>query len=146
MTFGERIKDRRLELGLTLKQLAEKLDISEATMQRYESGKIKNLSPEKVSRIAEALEMPAGWLLGEDETVTIEKHTYTMELRQPEYLLLQWFRNCNDAERSAIRALLFSMNNAKSRETELLVKLDHAEEFIEDAGLGSEYRSAYPTA
>ena len=38
------IKNRRLELGLTLKDVANALGVSEATVQRYESGDIKILS------------------------------------------------------------------------------------------------------
>ena len=40
--INERIKQRRIENGLTLLQVANALGVKEATAQRYESGEIKN--------------------------------------------------------------------------------------------------------
>ena len=42
-TLQERIKERRLASGFTLLEVAEMLGVKEATMQRYESGEIKNM-------------------------------------------------------------------------------------------------------
>ena len=46
--LNQRIKERRLAQGLTLAQVAEKLGVKEATVQRYESGDIKNIKHEFV--------------------------------------------------------------------------------------------------
>lgn len=37
------LKAKRKELGLTLAQIAEKIGVTEATVQRWESGNIKSL-------------------------------------------------------------------------------------------------------
>ena len=37
------IKNRRLELDLTMKDVAKALGVSEATVSRYESGEIQNM-------------------------------------------------------------------------------------------------------
>lgn len=42
MTLGERIQKRREELNMTQLQLAEAIGVKEATVSRYESGKIPN--------------------------------------------------------------------------------------------------------
>lgn len=42
---SEELKRLRLENGLTLKDVAARLDITEATVSRYESGAIKRISP-----------------------------------------------------------------------------------------------------
>ena len=44
MSLGERIKDKRESHGLTLKELSERIGVTEATLSRYESNQIKNLS------------------------------------------------------------------------------------------------------
>ena len=64
MSLSNTIKRRRSELGLTLKELSDKLGVSEATVQRYESGAIKQLRYGKISKLAEILEVSPAELLG----------------------------------------------------------------------------------
>ncbi len=64
------LKTRRKELGLTLAQVAERMGVAEATVQRWESGNIKSVRYEKIDKLAEILKVnPAafmGW--GSQET------------------------------------------------------------------------------
>ena len=63
------LKNRRKELGLTLSQIADQMGVSEATVQRWESGNIKNLRHERVGPLAELLRVSPAVLMGwEDET------------------------------------------------------------------------------
>ncbi len=64
MDFGLRIKQRREELGLTLKDVALKLNVSEATVQRYESGEIQTPRRERLSALASALNVDVNYLAG----------------------------------------------------------------------------------
>ena len=43
MAVQDIIKSRRKELKLTLKEVADKLHVSEGTVSRYESGDIQNM-------------------------------------------------------------------------------------------------------
>ncbi len=47
------LKAKRKELGLTLAQIAEKIGVTEATVQRWESGNIKSLRHERIAKLAE---------------------------------------------------------------------------------------------
>lgn len=49
------MKKKRLERGLTLKQIADKIGVTEATVQRWESGNIKSLRQGRISQLAEIL-------------------------------------------------------------------------------------------
>ena len=60
----ERIKSRRLELGFTLLEMADLLGVKEATMQRYESGEIKNIKHDTIVAIAEILKCTPQYLMG----------------------------------------------------------------------------------
>lgn len=60
----DNIKKRRKELNKTLLDVAESLGITEATMQRYESGAIKNIPYEKIEQIAEVLNCTPQYLMG----------------------------------------------------------------------------------
>lgn len=62
MTTGERIRARRLELGLTQRALSERCGIAEPTLRRYEAGKL-NPKLSTCQTIATALEVPVVYLL-----------------------------------------------------------------------------------
>lgn len=58
------IKSRRLELGLTLKDVADALGVAESTILRYETSDIKNMGIDKVEALAKILECSPEYLLG----------------------------------------------------------------------------------
>lgn len=63
MSIGENIKKLRKNKGLSQKQLAEILNLSEITIRRYE--KCSNIPTiETINKIADALGMPLSELLG----------------------------------------------------------------------------------
>lgn len=61
------IKQRRNELGLTLLQIAEAVGVSEATVQRWESGNIKTLRHDNLIKLSEVLNLSPPALMGWDE-------------------------------------------------------------------------------
>ena len=64
MAVQDIIKSRRKELKLTLKEVAERLHVSEGTVSRYESGEIQNMGIDKIASLARALECSPGYLMG----------------------------------------------------------------------------------
>lgn len=64
MILEERMRDRRKELDLTLADIAKAVGVSEATVQRWESGKIKNLRYERIPALAVALHTTPAYLMG----------------------------------------------------------------------------------
>lgn len=63
MTNGERIKQARLQRGMTQKELAEKLGVSESYVSQYERS-VRNPKRDTLQKIAEALETTADALRG----------------------------------------------------------------------------------
>ena len=63
-TLQDRIKQRRIALGLTLAQVADKLNVKEATVQRYESGEIKNIKHETIVALSVILCCTPQYLMG----------------------------------------------------------------------------------
>ena len=57
MTSQNLIKNRRLELGLTMKQVADAVGVSEATVSRWESGEIANMRRSRIVKLASVLNM-----------------------------------------------------------------------------------------
>lgn len=58
------LKQRRRELGLTLAQIADEMGVTEATVQRWESGNIKTIRYEKISKLADILNISPSSLMG----------------------------------------------------------------------------------
>lgn len=57
MEVKDIIKSRRLELGMTMKELAKAVGVSEATISRWESGDIENMRRDKIAALAKALQL-----------------------------------------------------------------------------------------
>ncbi len=64
MTIGERIKERRKELGLTVDELAERLGKNRATIYRYESNDIEKLPTTVLEPLAKVLNVTPAYLMG----------------------------------------------------------------------------------
>ena len=67
MGLKENIKNRRLELNLTLEDVSKKLSISKPTLHRYESGVISNIPSDKIEKLAAILETTPSCLMGWEE-------------------------------------------------------------------------------
>lgn len=70
MGLSNILRKRRKELGLTLAEIAAKMGVSEATVQRWESGNIKNMRQERISSLAEVLHVTPAYLMGWEEEST----------------------------------------------------------------------------
>lgn len=68
MTIADRIRNRRIELGLSVDDLADRLCKNRATVYRYESNYIKNYSPDVISSLAEALQTTPAYFYGYEDT------------------------------------------------------------------------------
>ncbi len=70
MTIGERIKNRRVELGLSVEELARLLGKNRATIYRYESDEIENLPITVLEPLAQVLHTTPAQLMGWDSNVS----------------------------------------------------------------------------
>lgn len=71
-TINDRIKEMRTKKGFTLAYVADLLGIKEATMQRYESGEIKNIKHETISKLAEIFDCSPSYLMGWEDAESPE--------------------------------------------------------------------------
>jgi len=70
MTTGERMKQRRKELGLSAEKVAERLGVSPATIYRYEKGDIEKVPADSLTEIAKILQTTPAYLMGWEEQPT----------------------------------------------------------------------------
>ncbi len=75
------LKQRRMELGLTMLDVAKLVGVSEATISRYESGNIKNMRRDRIEKYAKALKVsPSDFLdINDDESSESSDFSELME-------------------------------------------------------------------
>lgn len=86
MTLSQLISERRRELGLTLEEVGNRIGVTRATVQRWESGNIKALKWTNAIQLAKALEIDPDELRNvapeRDDTLTDdERHLIDMYRR-----------------------------------------------------------------
>ena len=115
MRIGERIKQRRLELGYTADALAKLLNKNRATIYRYENGDIENMPIDVLEPLAKALNTTPAYLMGWEEphqgsTSTLSNQTedYYLDAETAEFA--EYLRTRPEAR------LLFSASRGISKE------------------------------
>ena len=73
MNVKDIIRENRLALGLTMKEVADKVGVSEATISRWESGEIANMRRGAIFSLAQALNISPNKIMGWDEPTPHEK-------------------------------------------------------------------------
>ena len=101
------IKKYRKEKGMTLKELAEKVGITEATMQKYEAGNIKSITMDMFYKIAQSLDIPSE-NLSEWEDRELEEYRKQRK-NDEESKLLKKYSVLSKGHKRAVRNLIDSL-------------------------------------
>jgi len=64
MSIGQRIAERRKELGLTADEVSAFIGVNRATLYKYESSQIKNMGVDKIKLLAGVLKTTPEYLMG----------------------------------------------------------------------------------
>jgi len=107
MNIGNRIRERRKQLGITAEEIADKTNISRSTMYRYEQGAIQNIPAVNLKAIADVLEVSIDYLFGNtnstdkpltlDDVITpLNEPVFTLEEKR----ILEVFRNMDSAHKT----------------------------------------------
>lgn len=62
-----RIKERRIAMGLTQEELAEKLGLQKSAIAKYENGRVENIKRSTIQNMANILHCKPSYLLAFDE-------------------------------------------------------------------------------
>lgn len=82
MDIKDILKDRRLELQLTLEDVAKRVGVSPATISRWESGDIANMRRDRIAALAEALQISPAVIMGWDVDTTLPPGTHRLQFKK----------------------------------------------------------------
>lgn len=70
MGMAEIIKERRLAMGYTQEELAQKLGLQKSAIAKYENGRVENIKRSIIAEMAKSLECSPAYLMGWDNNIT----------------------------------------------------------------------------
>lgn len=88
MDMGQRIKELRIEKGLTQEELAEKLGMQKSAIAKYENGRATNLKRSTIEKMCEIFDCSPSYLLGvkDGEYIHIDAHMGTVPISNFTYV------------------------------------------------------------
>lgn len=92
MNLQKNLKNRRLELGLSMREVANALGLSPSTVSRYENGNIDNMGIDKLEALSKVLRCSPGYLMGWEDNPT---PLLCSDLSYDESRFLALFRSLN---------------------------------------------------
>ena len=63
MGINKKLKDRRLELGLTLEDVGKIVGVGKSTVRKWETGDIENMRRDKIALLAKALQVSPSFIM-----------------------------------------------------------------------------------
>lgn len=144
-----RIKKRRLELGYSFQELANMTNMSKSTLQRYETGAIKNLPLSKLEILANALRTTPEWIMGWkdeldkaktliDETADLTRRAFgadnlkRMHLEMKDNSVITTLSNVTLTERQLIVAFWKLNESGRAEAIKRVCELGELKQYVDD--------------
>ena len=106
--IGLLIKQKRLDMGMTLDELAKRIGVSTATVSRWETGKIEDMKRSRIKALSDTLEIPIHVIMGWDEPKETKSNQFTDE----EMTIIENYRAADREVQHLIRYLLLMESSA----------------------------------
>jgi len=74
-SMGMRINRLRLKNNMTLEELGNKVGVGKSTVRKWENGMIANMRRDKIAKLAAALNVSPGYLMGWNESESTDQPT-----------------------------------------------------------------------
>lgn len=109
MEIGTLIKNKRIEKQMTMKQLADLMEVSEGTVSRWESGDIENIKRKKMVKLSNILDISIYTIMGLPES---NNKSINNELRTDETQLLSLYNELDSEDKAELRGTAKGMLKA----------------------------------
>lgn len=81
--LANRLRAKRIERGLSLQEVADKVGISKVTLQRYETLDIVNIPSNNIEKLAEIYLTTPGYLMGWTSSLRVSESSEEYGSKQP---------------------------------------------------------------
>ena len=102
-SIGKKLRDRRIELSLTQRDVANHVGVTEATVSRWESGEIDNMRRDKIASLAKVLQVSPLLIMGADDC------DYSVNSSE-EIKLLDGYRNLDSSGKQLVASMVERLN------------------------------------
>lgn len=80
--MGQRIRQKRIELGLTQEELGQKLGIKKSAISKIENGEVKAIDRDYIAKMVQLFHCDANWLMDLDDSKRVEL-VYSADGKEP---------------------------------------------------------------
>lgn len=107
--ISRKLKQLRLEKGMTLEEVANIVGVGKSTVRKWETGMIANMGRDKIPLLAKALSTTPAYLMGWNEPNTIKQDII---LTDGEQALLDLFRLVpEDKQQMVLQMIRVALNS-----------------------------------
>lgn len=103
--IGKQLYERRKELSLTQRQIADYVGVTEATVSRWESGEIGNMRRDKIANLARVLKVSPLLIMGLSDEIE-QTDSLRLPKNRDETKLLDGYRALDDSKRQTLFSML----------------------------------------
>ena len=119
--MAKKIKDLRLERGLTLEQVAKVVGVGKSTVRKWETGMIANMKRDKIASLAKALGTTPAYLMGWKETETPPQAI--KELSEGEQMWLELYHRLSSETRELLVQTIGSFDSLPEDKQKLALQM-----------------------
>lgn len=106
MNRNERLHELRKSAGFTLKEVSERIGVSEGTIQRYEKGGIKDIPYESVTALADLYGVSPAYIMGWEPEYSKDDLKFIQSLTENDIAYLKAFRTAPKEVKDGILQIL----------------------------------------
>ena len=106
--LGQRIREKREELGLTMEDLGQKMHVNKSTISKWERGAVESIKRSHVDELAQILHCSPEWLMGFDDKPEV-KVVYPADGEEPVTAVVDHKPIIGNESQRAQRALLYKV-------------------------------------
>lgn len=118
MEMGKRIRDLRIQHGMTQEELGEKFGVQKSAVAKWESGRVRNLKASTIKKMAELFGVKPSYVMGWDDTELISTELMkAMSLTEGRFDItvsdIELFRTymlAKQSDKAAVKALITAVD------------------------------------
>ena len=104
--IAQRVADLRRESGMSYQELADATGLSKSTLQRYETGDIKNIPLSKLKSLASALNVSPAELMGWEDVELSDNDLFRNRMQAEYGALFDLVEKADEKQRQQIETIV----------------------------------------